>query len=218
MERRPTRVLFHPAILRDEVLGLGAVAVGAVEQAAGLVHPRLRDGRARHSLTTASRAIGGRYATLQANAVAVGADPMPDGERAAIGATLAIGRELCHIGEYVGYLAMHFPCGPPLADGRWLATAEGVERLAQRALALLRSSLEAYAVWDMALAWHSRNALPAIDEARSALYRYLLGAARDEPGLHDETMHLLWLVHSFARIGVRAANIAAHTMFINHRA
>ena len=40
----------------------------------------------------------------------------------------------------------------------------------------------------------------------------------EKPSLHDDAVGLLWVIHNFARIGARAANVAAHTMFIIDRA
>ena len=209
-----SRLLFQPAILRDEVLALGALAGGAVERAAGAL--RRDDRGARAAVVAADRAIGERYAALQANSIALAGEALPDGERATIGATLAIGRELRHIGDYAGCAVAHVPRGISPGDGS--APVEGVAQLAQRALGMLRGSLEAYTLWDPALAWHSRNALPALDEARTALSRRLLVLGREEQALYDDTVGLLWVIHNFARIGVRAANVAAHTMFIIDRA
>ena len=50
------------------------------------------------------------------------------------------------------------------------------------------------------------------------LSRELLVLGREEQALYDDTVGLLWVIHNFARIGVRAANVAAHTMFIIDRA
>ena len=211
-----SRLLFQPAILRDEVLALGALAGGAVERAAGAL--RRDDRGARAVVVAADRAIGERYAALQANSIALAGEALPSGERATIGATLAIGRELRHIGDYAGCTVAHLPHGIYPAVGPSPAPVEGVAQLAQRALGMLRGSLEAYTLWDPALAWHSRNALPALDEARAALSRELLVLGREGQALYDDTVGLLWVSHNFARIGVRAANVAAHTMFIIDRA
>src|SRR5438034_7344286 len=64
-----SRLLFQPAILRDEVLALGALAGDAVERAAGAL--RRDDRGARAAVVAADRAIGERYAALQANSIAL---------------------------------------------------------------------------------------------------------------------------------------------------
>ena len=199
------------AITRDELHAelhvLGALAVRAVEDAANLL--RGDDGAMSGAPVATAGMLADHHAALRANVLALLARPLALHDRHAVAALLATGDELRRIGSYAARTAAIQLDRDALAA---LDAAPGLRQLAELALVMLRDSLAAHAASNLSLARATAVQTARVDHLRSALYRELLALTREDLAREASVTSLLWLVHGFARIAVRAANICAQTI------
>ena len=129
----------------------------------------------------------------------------------AIIALLHIAVELERMGDYaegIGKISLRMgnePTLKPLID---------IPRMAERATAMLRDSIEALLNRDTAKAQAVMDADDEVDDLYDQVYRELLLFMIKDPQTIERATYLLWVAHDLERIADRATNIAEQVLFL----
>ena len=129
----------------------------------------------------------------------------------AIIALLHIAVELERMGDYaegIGKISLRMgnePTLKPLID---------IPRMAEKATAMLRDSIEALLNRDTAKAQAVLDADDEVDDLYDQVYRELLLFMIQDPQTIERATYLLWVAHDLERIADRATNIAEQVLFL----
>ena len=129
----------------------------------------------------------------------------------AIIALLHIAVELERMGDYaegIGKISLRMGSEPtlkPLID---------IPRMAEKATAMLKDSIEALLDRDTAKAQGVLDADDEVDDLYDQVYRELLLYMIEDPQTIQRATYLLWVAHDLERIADRATNIAEQVLFL----
>lgn len=129
----------------------------------------------------------------------------------AIIALLHIAVELERMGDYaegIGKISLRMgkePTLKPLID---------IPRMAEKATAMLRDSIDALLNRDTAKAQAVLDADDEVDDLYDQVYRELLLYMIEDPQTIQRATYLLWVAHDLERIADRATNIAEQVIFL----
>ena len=126
-------------------------------------------------------------------------------------AAMMVANELERMGDYAEGIAKislamgELPPLKPLID---------IPRMADKAVDMLRRSIESYVNRDINAAAEVFNDDDAVDEMYDQVYRELLTYMMSDPGTIQRATYLLWVAHDLERVADRTTNIAERVMYL----
>ena len=87
-------------------------------------------------------------------------------------------------------------------------------RMAEKARAMLRSALEAFAQWDVAASIIIAKEDDIVDDLHNQVYHELLLYMLRDPITIERATYLIWVSHNLERIADRATNICEQTVYL----
>ena len=129
----------------------------------------------------------------------------------AIIALLHIAVELERMGDYaegIGKISL------AIGNEQTLKPLIDIPRMAERATAMLRDSIDALLNRDTAKAQMVVDADDEVDDLYDQVYRELLLYMIEDPQTIQRATYLLWVAHDLERIADRATNIAEQVLFL----
>ncbi len=198
------------ATLRDEVLTLGKLVVGALDRAVECLQEG--DGSTASVIVTDDRAIDERHAVIQRLAIRMLTTQQPvASDLRGITAAMVIASELERIGDYaagIAKLVLRDPGEPPLEP------PHGLFMMARTARAMLGRSLDAYTQYDGVQARRIWQQDAWVDRYQQTLARDLLVTMIENPSTLTRATHQLWIVHNLERVADRSTNICEQVIFM----
>lgn len=196
-------------LLQDQVLIMGSMVEEAMMTAIDQLKRRDLEGAQRlidHDIEINTR----RYA-IESQTLALIALHQPVArDLRTLAAILEISTELERIGDYakgiakINLLIGEKPLLKPLID---------IPLMAQKALDMLRRSLDAFVAQDVEAA----RAIPAeddeVDQLYEQVYNELMMFIRADPANIEQANYLLWAAHNLERAADRVANICERILF-----
>ncbi len=212
VELTKNRSGFHRELerLQDEVLVLGSMVEKAVTRSVDAL--RARDTNAARALRAEDVLINRKRFEIEEAALLQIATQQPmASDLRRLAAILHIVTDLERMGDYAAGIAQicveigNEPHIKPLID---------IPRMAEKAVSMLRRSLDAFVERDVAAA----EAIAAEDDEVDALYqqvyRELLTIMLANPRTIDQATHLLWVAHNLERVADRVQNICERVIFV----
>ena len=196
--------------LQDELLALGSMAEKAVAKAVEAL--RTRDLAMSQQVIRDDDAIDKKRAELEERAVDLIAiqQPVASDLRMLI-AALHVSMELERIGDYaegIGKISLMMGDQPPIKP------LVDIPRMAEKATAMLRASLDALVNHDVDQAYQVLRDDDEVDALYDQVYRELLLLMAQDPKVIERGTHLLWAAHDLERIADRATNIAEQVIYL----
>lgn len=196
--------------LRKMVLSAG----GLVEQQIGdaIAALRTRDTAAAEQVIARDEKIDDLERDIHDHVVRMLAlrNPVADDLRTVL-VGLQLAQDLERIGDYAANLAKR---SLVLSQSPGVPAANGLPRLVDKAQAMLRDAIDAYADADSAKALDVWRRDREIDEMHTGLFRELLTYMMEDPRSIGACTHLLFISKNVERIGDRATNIAEQVYFL----
>jgi phosphate transport system protein len=124
---------------------------------------------------------------------------------------LHIAVELERIGDYaegIGKICLI------IADGHPAPTLDGIKRMAELGVGMLRGSLKSLADRDVDLANRVWSEDDEVDSLYADVCRRIFEQMTREPQSIQAATHLLWVAHDLERIADRSTNIAERVIFL----
>ena len=125
--------------------------------------------------------------------------------------TLHVSMELERIGDYaegIGKISLRMGNEPPVKP------LVDIPRMAQKASAMLRDSLDALVKHDTEKAYQVLADDDEVDDLYAQVYRELLVLMLQDPKIIQRGTYLLWTAHDLERIADRATNIAEEVVYL----
>ncbi len=196
--------------LQDELLALGSMAEKAVAKAVEAL--RTRDLALSQQVVREDDAIDKKRAELEEQAVELIAvqQPVASDLRMLI-AALHVSMELERIGDYaegIGKISLMMGDQPPIKP------LVDIPRMAEKATAMLRSSLDSLVNHDIDRAYQVLADDDEVDALYDQVYRELLLLMAQDPKIIERGTYLLWTAHDLERIADRATNIAEQVVYL----
>lgn len=196
--------------LQDELLALGSMAEKAVAKAVEAL--RTRDLALSQQVVREDDAIDKKRAELEEQAVELIAvqQPVASDLRMLI-AALHVSMELERIGDYaegIGKISLMMGDQPPIKP------LVDIPRMAEKATAMLRSSLDSLVNHDVDRAYQVLADDDEVDALYDQVYRELLLLMAQDPKIIERGTYLLWTAHDLERIADRATNIAEQVVYL----
>lgn len=196
--------------LQDELLALGSMAEKAVAKAVEAL--RTRDLALSQQVVREDDAIDRKRAELEEQAVELIAvqQPVASDLRMLI-AALHVSMELERIGDYaegIGKISLMMGDQPPIKP------LVDIPRMAEKATAMLRASLDSLVNHDIDRAYQVLADDDEVDALYDQVYRELLLLMAQDPKVIERGTYLLWTAHDLERIADRATNIAEQVVYL----
>jgi phosphate transport system protein len=196
--------------LHAELRSLGQLVVAAITWSLGAFN--------RHDTAIAQRVISDDHDidhaqyTLEEHVIGVIATQQPvAGDLRRLIATIAIASELERIGDYaksIGKIVIR------AMDQPLLEPPAGLAQMAERALAMLNESLEAFIEQDVDVAQSLGAADDQVDALQQQVRAELLNRLQSDPANASQLADLLTVTHNLERIADRTTNIAERVIFM----
>ena len=198
------------ASLQDELLELGSMVEQAVVRAVDAL--KRRDLALSQQIVEEDDIIDRKRFELEERCVEIIATQQPlAGDLRILIAVLHIAVELERMGDYgegiakINLMMGDQPTIKPLID---------IPRMADKATAMLRRSLDALVNRGEALALQICSDDDEIDALYDQVYRELLVFMIQDPKTIQRATYLLWVAHDLERVADRATNIAERVIFL----
>ncbi len=212
VELTKNRSGFHRALerLQDEVLVLGSMVEKAVTRSVDAL--RARDTNAARALRAEDVLINRKRFEIEEAALLQIATQQPmASDLRRLAAILHIVTDLERMGDYAAGIAQ---ICVEIGDEPHIKPLIDIPRMAEKAVSMLRRSLDAFVERDVAAA----EAIAAEDDEVDALYqqvyRELLTIMLANPRTIDQATHLLWVAHNLERVADRVQNICERVIFV----
>lgn len=196
--------------LQDELLALGSMAEKAVAKAVEAL--RTRDLALSQQVVREDDAIDAKRAELEEQAVELIAAQQPvASDLRMLVAALHVSMELERIGDYaegIGKISLMMGDQPPIKP------LVDIPRMAERATAMLRASLDSLVNHDVERAYQVLADDDEVDALYDQVYRELLLLMAQDPKVIERGTYLLWTAHDLERIADRATNIAEQVVYL----
>lgn len=196
--------------LHTELRALGQLVVAAITQAVEALSRQ--DSVAARQIVTADQEIDRRQYALEEHVLSVMATQQPmAGDLRRLIAAIEIASELERIGDYAKGIAKitirnaDQPLVKPLVD---------IPQIAEKAITMLNSALEAFVDQDVVAARGLAAADDAVDELSTRVRQELLALMQQDPTTVTRSVDLLFVAHNLERIADRTANIAERVIFM----
>ena len=197
-------------MLQQEVVTLAGVVEKAVRRAVDAL--KRRDLEASRQVVAEDDYIDQKRFEIEDRCVDLIAtqQPMARDLRSII-ALLHIGVELERMGDYaegIAKISLMMGDAPPLKP------LIDIPRMAEKATAMLRDSVDALLSRDLVKAQYVCQSDDDVDELYDQVYRELLFFMIQDPTTIERATYLLWVAHDLERIADRATNIAERVIFL----
>ena len=196
--------------LQDELLALGSMAEKAVVKAVEAL--RTRDLALSQQVVREDDAIDKKRAELEEQAVELIAVQQPvASDLRMLVAALHVSMELERIGDYaegIGKISLMMGDQPPIKP------LVDIPRMAEKATAMLRASLDSLVNHDVDRAYQVLADDDEVDALYDQVYRELLLLMAQDPKIIERGTYLLWTAHDLERIADRATNIAEQVVYL----
>jgi phosphate transport system protein len=203
---------FHRELerLQDEVLVLGSMVEKAVTRSVDAL--RARDTASARALRAEDVLINRKRFEIEEAALLQIATQQPmASDLRRLAAILHIVTDLERMGDYAAGIAQ---ICVEIGDEPHIKPLIDIPRMAEKAVSMLRRSLDAFVERDVAAA----EAIAAEDDEVDALYRQvyreLLTIMLANPRTIDQATHLLWVAHNLERVADRVQNICERVVFV----
>ncbi len=200
------RELHH---LEDQVLLLGSMVEEALLLSVEALKRRDLD-KSRWLIEHDADINARRYAIEEATLTLIALQQPVARDLRELAAILEIATELERIGDYAKGIAK---INLLIGEGPLLKPLIDIPLMAEKALAMLRRSLDAFVRRDVDTA----RALPALDDEVDALYnqvyRELITYILADPTCLEQANYLLWAAHNLERAADRVSNICERILF-----
>jgi phosphate transport system protein len=198
------------AQLLDQVLMLGSMVEDALMVSVSLLKKRDFDGSRRlierdDEINAKRFEIENRTLTLIALHQPVARDLRT------LGAVLEIVTELERIGDYAKGIAK---INLLIGDEPFIKPLIDIPLMAEKGLAMLRQSLNAFVGYDVDAARVIPTHDDEVDDLYNQVYRELLTFIMADPGCLQQANYLLWAAHNLERAADRVLNICERTVFM----
>lgn len=196
--------------LQDELLLLGSMVEKAILDSVTAL--KQRDHKAAKEIIRADRVINEKRFAIESDVMTMIATQQPmAGDMRILAATLEITTELERLGDYAKGIAK---ISRRIGDQPLIKPLVDIPLMAEKATAMLRRSLDAFARRDVELA----QAIPAADEEIDALYnqiyRELVTLILGDPKVIEQANQLLWVAHNLERTADRAINLCERVIYM----
>jgi phosphate transport system protein len=203
---------FHRELerLQDEVLVLGSMVEKAVTRSVDAL--RARDIASARALRAEDVLINRKRFEIEEAALLQIATQQPmASDLRRLAAILHIVTDLERMGDYAAGIAQ---ICVEIGDEPHIKPLIDIPRMAEKAVSMLRRSLDAFVERDVDAA----EAIAAEDDEVDALYqqvyRELLTIMLANPRTIDQATHLLWVAHNLERVADRVQNICERVVFV----
>lgn len=196
--------------LQDELLALGSMVEKATIKSVDAL--KTRDLAMSQQVIRDDDIIDRKRAELEERAVDLIAiqQPVASDLRMLI-AALHVSMELERIGDYaegIGKISLMMGDQPPIKP------LVDIPRMAEKATAMLRASLDALVKHDIEKAYKVLADDDEVDALYDQVYRELLLLMVQDPKVIERGTYLLWTAHDLERIADRATNIAEQVVYL----
>jgi phosphate transport system protein len=212
VELTKNRSGFHRELerLQDEVLVLGSMVEKAITRSVDAL--RARDTAGARALRAEDVLINRKRFEIEEAALLQMATQQPmASDLRRLAAILHIVTDLERMGDYAAGIAQ---ICVEIGDEPHIKPLIDIPRMAEKAVSMLRRSLDAFVERDVAAA----EAIAAEDDEVDALYqqvyRELLTIMLANPRTIDQATHLLWVAHNLERVADRVQNICERVVFV----
>ena len=196
--------------LQNELLFMGSMVEKAISRALDAL--KRRDLEASRQVVLEDDYIDRKRFELEDLCINLIATQQPmAGDLRAIITILHISVELERMGDYaegIGKISIMMGDEPPLKP------LIDIPRMAEKATAMLRQSLDALVNRDIIAAHKVCNDDDDVDGLYDQIYRELLLMMIQDPSSIQRATYLLWVAHDLERIADRATNIAERAIFL----
>ena len=196
--------------LHTELRALGQLVIVSITRAIAAL--RQQDVAAAKQIIADDDRIDKAQYRLEENALVVMATQQPMArDLRRIVAAIEIASELERIGDYAKAIAKitvrnaDHPLVKPLVD---------IPQMAEQAINMLGSALDAYVNEDAEAAKRLSNADDSVDELVSRVRADLIALIQTDPSLAERAVDLVFVTHNLERIADRTTNIAERVIFI----
>jgi phosphate transport system protein len=203
---------FHRELgrLQDEVLVLGSMVEKAITRSVEAL--KTHDTGAARALEAEDILINRkRFEIEEAVLLQIATQQPMAGDMRRLAAILHIVTDLERMGDYAAGIAHicvqigDLPHIKPLID---------IPRMADKAVSMLRRSLDAFIERDAVAAEAIGGEDDELDALYQQIYRELLTIMLANPRTIDQATHLLWVAHNLERVGDRVQNICERVAFV----
>ncbi len=196
--------------LHTELRALGQLVIVSITRAIAAL--RQQDVAAAKQIIADDDRIDKAQYRLEENALVVMATQQPMArDLRRIVAAIEIASELERIGDYAKAIAKitvrnaDHPLVKPLVD---------IPQMAEQAINMLGSALDAYVNEDAEAAKRLSNADDSVDELVTRVRADLIALIQTDPALAERAVDLVFVTHNLERIADRTTNIAERVIFI----
>ena len=196
--------------LQDEVLILGSMVEGGINDAIHVLEQRDTEG-ARRIIDWDNRVNEKRFA-IESSALTLIATQQPAaGDLRIIAAILEIITDLERVGDYAKGIAK---INLLIGEARLIKSLEEFKIMAADACQMLRDALDAFVHRDIDLAKQIAKRDDDLDEQYNQLFKALLQLIISDTRVTDQATYLLWAAHNLERTGDRVVNICERVIFM----
>jgi phosphate transport system protein len=195
--------------LQEELLVLGSMVEEALADAVRVLMKW--DAAGAQRLIAGDQVVNERRYAIEGDALTLIATQQPmAGDLRTLAAVLEIATELERIGDYAkGIARISLMIGPaPL-----LKPAKGIPAMADKAIDMLRQSLDAFVRRDATLARSIPSQDDVVDDMYNQVYQELIACVVADPSIIDQANRLLWAAHNLERAADRVTNICERVLF-----
>jgi phosphate transport system protein len=203
---------FHRELerLQDEVLVLGSMVEKAVTRSVDAL--RARDIGTARAIEAEDVLINRKRFEIEEAALLQIATQQPmASDLRRLAAILHIVTDLERMGDYAAGIA-HICV--EIGDQPHIKPLIDIPRMAEKAVSMLRRSLDAFIERDVAAAEAIASEDDEVDALYQQVYRELLTIMLANPRTIDQATHLLWAAHNLERVGDRVQNICERVVFV----
>ena len=196
--------------LQEELLVLGSTVEEALVDAVRVLMKW--DAAGAQRLIAGDQVVNERRYAIEGDALTLIATQQPmAGDLRTLAAVLEIATELERIGDYAkGIARISLMIGPaPL-----LKPATGIPAMADKAIDMLRQSLDAFVRRDATLARSIPSQDDVVDAMYNQVYQELIACVVADPSIIDQANRLLWAAHNLERAADRVTNICERVVFL----
>jgi phosphate transport system protein len=206
-----TRATFERELnrLHDETLALGSMVQRAIVEAVDALMER--DLETSRRLVADDQVINEKRFAIEGDVLAAIATQQPmASDLRRLAAILEIITELERIGDYAKGISR---ISLMVKEGRILRPLWQIRAMADKALDMLRRSLDAFVGQNVELARSIPLEDDEVDAMYNELYRTLLDHIIKDQELTEEASYVLWVAHNLERAADRVTNICERVVF-----
>jgi phosphate transport system protein len=212
VELSKNRSGFHRELerLQDEVLILGSMVDKAITRSVDAL--RMRDVDAARTLRAEDVLINRkRFEIEEATLLQIATQQPMASDLRRLAAILHIVTDLERMGDYAAGIAQ---ICIEIGDQPHIKPLIDIPRMGDKAVSMLRRSLDAFVDRDVAAAEAIAGEDDDVDALYQQVYRELLTIMLANPRTIDQATHLLWVAHNLERVADRVQNICERVVFV----